>query len=615
MTKKNSKIAKVLSIITIFILFSSGSINLIQTTRAAKPPEITYSWNLDTYSTEVTTTWDQTSFLMNHTGTYTDVFNYSYGHAISSDEWLEEETIFTYDINYTYVSNTTLTGNFTMRTVLDGYRVDVSYGTGLDLIWLALKNGTYEMDVFLGQNEQDYTYSNEFYRKAETTYNKYNMTTMSLIDSWNDTVEDQGNWTSTPLAAPEYEYYHFIMKMDFTMPLILTFEIYETENNEKVAWAEMFSDFWVFNDTDKNAVYSLGETKTAPMLMSMQTSDEQCGGFIPWAVDTDFYLEVALEGQPPLISNYTMKFPGDYGTNEIASWIEFTPPELSGTEVNWDINYQDYPIWANIQPYDENGLLKYTYYCGWDAPYSTTSSGNFSYGFNFGVDNNRADLDLTTSLPRLSNTSFYYDLSLGRNISFYEAVQGLSLAIPHYSFFLSSADLKEKGKKIITIPSNLFQYDINDTQIAEINMGNEDKKYYTLYDYPDNGETRQFQSIGSTVSKLISSSFEFNPTTPRNYFLDMIFTIKDLSLVKNDPDLVSPYTLYNIQIQNYPEWSGEKLVHDPTFSAYFKSGEDVPEQPDQPFIPGFHPAIIIGTTVSITTIVLLKSKKRREKKF
>lgn len=602
MTKENYENAKKISVITIILLLSSGLSSLIPTTNAQIQPRINFTWILDTYSTEVTTTWDQTSFVMNHTGTYTDVFNYSYGHAISADEWIEEETVFTYDINYTYVSNTTLTGKVAMRTILDVYRVDVSYGKELSLIWLALRNGTYETEAYLSQYEQDYTYSNDYYRKAETTYNKYNLTTMSLIDTWNDTVEDQGSWTSTPAPSPfEYEYQYATTEMDFTMPLILTFEIFETENNEKVAWAEMFSDFYVFNDTDKNAIYSLGETKTAPYYMSIQTSDENCGAFIPWAVDWDTYNEYVVKDHPEMSGNesHNMKFPGDYETNEVASWIEFTPPELPGSEVIWNINYQDYPIWAQIQ--SQMDPMDY-YYCGWDAPYSTTSPGNFSYGFNFGVVDNRADLDLTTSLPKLSNPSFY------------DAVQGLSLAIPHYSFFLSSGDLKEKAKKVITVPSNLFQYDINETMIAEINMENDAKKYYTLFDYPSNGETRQFQSIGSTVSKVISNAFEFNPTTPRNYFVDMIFTIKDFSLVKNDPDLVSPYTLYNIQIQNYPVWSGEKLIHDPTFSAYFKSGEDVPEQPAQPIISGFHSTIIIGITVSVTIIILLKKEKKRNSK-
>lgn len=539
---------------------------------------------------------DQSSFLMNYTGRYTDEFNYSYGYTVSEDEWIEEETIFTYDINYSYYSNTTLTGNLGMQTALNAYRVDISYGKGLTLIWFALRDGTYEIVTYLTQLKQDYLYSNEYNRKAETTYNKYNLSTMTLLDTWSDVVEDRGNWTSIP-APPltEYDYQYNSMSLDFTMPLILTIEVFETQNKEKVAWAEMFSDFYVFNDSDKNAIYSLGETKNAPTLMSLQSSDEQCGAFIPWAVEWDIYSEWKEIGLSPENMSYAMKFPGDFETNEISGWIEFTPPELLEDDIIWEINYPNYPIWANIQPLDNEGNPKYTYYCGWDAPYSTTSPGNFSYQFDFNISDNRADLDLTTSLPKLSNSAFY------------GAVQGLSLAIPHYSFFLSSAELEETAKKIITVPSNLFNYDVNETKVAEINMENPNKKYYTIFDYPKEGESRQIESIGSTVSKVVSHGFEFNPTTPRNYFVDTILSIKDLSLVKDDPDLNSPYSLYNIQIQNYPVWSGEKIVHDPRFSAYFSPTTGLP---DQPSIPGVYMSIIVCLIVTITSIEI-KYKKRR----
>lgn len=62
MTKENYKKTKLFSIVTIFILFSSGFISSIHMVNAQTQPEINFTWSEDTYSTEASTTFDHKNY-------------------------------------------------------------------------------------------------------------------------------------------------------------------------------------------------------------------------------------------------------------------------------------------------------------------------------------------------------------------------------------------------------------------------------------------------------------------------------------------------------------------------------------------------------------------------
>ena len=211
-------------------------------------------------------------------------------------------------------------------------------------------------------------------------------------------------------------------------------------------------------------------------------------------------------------------------------------------------------------------------------------------------------------MPRLSD------------VDFFNAVDNLSLAFPHYTFFLSSANIEELGNPVVTIPSDIFQFEVGGAQVAEINM-EEDKKYYSLMDYPDLGKNRTFEAIGSTISKLVGNELENNPTTPRNWFVDTIFTLQDLDLVKLDPRFSSAISLYNVEIQNYPTWSGYELIHDPTLTIYHngtsapqQENPDIPDLPDVPgAISGYNLYIFAGIFGVITTVIVRKRKFKTSK--
>ncbi len=578
-------------IITILVSGFFPLIPLVSAQDPFGPTKIKYNWSLETFSAQIGTVWDHESFRMNESGTYDDVFNYSRGYALSDTEWIEEESVFTYNVNYSYFSNLSLFGDYALNVNLDVYKVDISYGTSVFFVWVGLKNGTFSAEYNIYNITHDFRHENSFYKKTETTYKKYNSTTTELLATWNETIEDNGSWLSEDGPQSDYTV-HQTIDMEFSMPLILTFQVYETQNGEKVAWADMISDFYIFEDIDKNGVYSVGETSVEQNMFRMTTSDELRGMFMPWAFNytlhTDYW---SPETSFNDTNNY--KFPVDREVNDFGDSIQFTPPQLVDNEIEWDILYPDFPIYGFVQT-EEAWFTS-------GPNYNDSSPGNYSYGYNYEITNETADLDLTARLPRLSD------------VDFFNAVDNLSLAFPHYTYFLSSADIINSENFVVTIPSDIFQFEVGGAQVAEINM-EEDKKYYSLMDYPDLGNNRTFEAIGSTVSRLVANELENNPTTPRNWFVDTIFSLEDLDLVKLDSRFSSAFSLYNVEIQNYPTWGGYELIHDPTLTI-FHSGTRSPEVQDvSGTILGYNLYIFAGV-VGVITIVIVKRKRFIKHKF
>ena len=606
--KKNLKQQKKVkySIVIMLLMFNAlfSALSVINVSADIDPADIDYSWELDTFSAEISRVWDNDNFLMNETGSYNDVFNYSHGYAISDTEWIEEESVFTYNVNYSYFSNLTLLGDYALSVNFDIYKVDISYGSSVKFIWVGFKNGTFNAEYNIYDITHDFKHENSFYKKTETTYKKYNSTTMELLDAWDESIEDSGAWIAEPESGADNYTIHQTIDMEFSMPMILTFQVYETQNGEKVAWADMISDFYIFEDIDKNGVYSIGETKEAQDMFRMSTSDELRGIFMPWAFNYTLHTDY-WSPEYSSIDTKNYKFPEDREVNHFSDSIQFTPPQLVDNEIEWDILYPDFPIFGFVQT-EETSFTS-------GPNYADSCPGNYSFGYNYELTNETADLDLTARLPRLSD------------VDFFNAVENLSLAFPHYTYFLSSADIEESGASIVTIPSDVFQFDVNGSLVAEMTM-EEDKKYYSLMDYPNLGNNRTFEAIGSTVSTLVANELENNPTTPRNWFVDTIFTLEDIDLVKLDPQFSSAISLYNVEIQNYPTWSGYELVHDPTLTIYHgqqesndddddtDDPEDPPDNTPDPVpttIPGYDLWIVIGLT-SVITVFLMKKKRLKK---
>ena len=591
--KVNTKLTVAL-LIPIILLTSIGS--LLLSARGAPPPSISYSFGLTTYSTEIIEVWDGESYIIDDAGSYSGTFNYTFGYENNSC-WIEEERKVTYSTDYSFFQNTTITGNKTLSMNVDVYGINVSYGDIIDLTWMAVKNGTLTWDRYLRNSLKIYNFSVNSLKTTNTTYKKYDLANrVILLDEWNDITVVPDVWSQSGTEAEvgdDSTIEHEKFDVKFTTPLIMLYQIYTTNEGEKVAWSEMLGELVVYDDKDKNSIYSAAEG-IATNSFDYYTSDEYVGYMFPHAYEMNSFHEIIYTDEPWKSFNGTSRvsYPVDKSIEEISDAIEFTEPTKQGNIVSWDIHYPDFPLIVALDTF--NSIVNSTY--------ANTSPGNYSYGFEYDIKATEADLSLTTELPKISNSTLY------------DAVQGYGLAMPHYSYFVSSTEIEKAQDLVITVPNNRFKFLANNNEVAQISMSNPNKTAYTLFDYPELGNQSVYDAIGSTVSNMIVYSIENVPSTRTQVYTDVIFSLD--SYVQNDPDFVVNSSLFSIETQNYPVWSGEKLVHDPVFTAYYGETPDIPD-PEGGGQPGFPMGILIGIAgtiigvTSVTVIVLFVLKKRK----
>jgi hypothetical protein len=282
--------------------------------------------------------------------------------------------------------------------------------------------------------------------------------------------------------------------------------------------------------------------------------------------------------------------------NEIASNIQFTPPTVSAENViSWDIKYPQYPLLAFIR---DDSLPSEEWYSSYsNSSFSDTSPGDFSYGFDYNITENQANLDFTLALSKISNPDLY------------DAAQGTGLSLLHYNFFLASFDINEEDPKDLTVPSNLFSFESNGTTVAEINLINPKKKEYTLFDYPTPGVNSKLDSTGGSLHKLLTAQNQLLGNE-HNLVLNLIYAIEDV--VAADPTFNVVDELYHLETQNYPVWNGEKLVHDPTYTIYHEHLNLKSLFPsEEPAIPGYNLIVFFAIASAILSLSIITSKKRK----
>jgi len=552
-----------------------------------------YSWQETTYHYTLHRDWTGDSSVINYSSTYSDVFNTNLYYFNESEQtWTREVRTNSYNGNYSFFSNKTTKGYIDVDMNLDVYRVDIQYGVAVDLVWMALKQGTLEMDYFIDQYENDYSLFEEYNVDIESEFTKYNTTTSEIIDVWFETSNDTGVHNMTYDGDLIDYNSNYAYDMEFSLPIILTMQLYTTQNRDKIGWAEMIYDFIIYKDRDKDSIYSAGETATPPTSgFHLYNSDEMCGIIRPMAWDYRAYEEYNY----PAPSNFTYHriYPFDKTVDEIASTIQFTPPTVSAEDIiTWEVKYPQFPIYASIIDADKPSER---YSTPSNATYSQMSPGDFNYQFDYNLSENRADLDFTLSLPKISDEALY------------NATQGYGLSLPHYNFFIASFDINEVDPVELTMPSDLFTFESNGSTVAEINMINPVKKNYTLYDYPELGINTELESAGGSLHKILMMDSEQSANTG-NPFINLIYTIKDFA--EADPTFTIVDDLYHLETQNYPVWNGEKLVHDPTFTIYYGDpGTGTGENMSDPLIPGFDLFIVVALVSAIVVVqaVILKT--------
>ncbi|MFX1344645.1 MAG: hypothetical protein ACFFBC_00535 [Promethearchaeota archaeon] len=554
----------------------------------------TFSWTQTTYSATYSKIWDGESVIQNYTGSYSDVFTFTDHYVnLTDNTYIEETRIVDYDANYSYYYNYTREGSFDLDIDINVYRVDVDYGSA-KLIWMALKKGFYELDTYRETYGYNYGYNETNHQIIDKEIKKYDRDTLELLETINETVEVYDTMNYTGGDPVEIKKDRYIINETFTRPLILVFQIYETEKGDHIAWASTFSEFLPFNDEDRDGVYSVGDFTNPPSgSLDMLSSSEGGGWFTPQATETGIKM-VSLWNNETSVGN----FPADKTVDEIASLIKFTPPSLSGNDtVVWGINYRDFPIDAFIG----NPDIPFEQWIGTkrDPFYDEVSPGDFSYGFQYKIGSGKADLSLTLGIPSFSELDTYNILER----------ENFGLAIPRYDYFVSSFNIDEVNPIEVTMPSDRFIFESNSEPVAEIDLVNPIKKNYTLHDYPKEGEITSIESRGASINKIIMHSPGLVWSVPEASFL---FTLEDLVGVIR-PGFIIADSLYHIHTENYPTWAGKKLVHDPTNTIYFENITLPFRVAASEAISGFDITLIFGALTLAVLVITLEYKKFKKK--
>lgn len=571
---------------------------------SAPTPKLTYNWEETTYHFALNRVWNGDSEIINFTGTYSDTKVSSHSFYNSINNTMIEETRTTYyNANYSAFNNKTIKGYIDIVMDLDVYRVDVDYGKSVKLIWMALKEGSFNVEYYREDWEEDFEFVEDNFQEIESQFTKTNLTSMEVIDTWSESYNTTGGFNMTvnrePYSSSEYTLY----EVDFSMPIVLVMQMFTTKNKDRIAWAELFYDYIIYNDKDGDGIYSAGETSNPSSSgFSLKDSDEYVGKLMPQAINWRTYKESVnrFTNETTNSTRHTI-FPYDKTVSEIASTIQFTPPTLIDNTVSWDVNYPQFPVVGVVLDRDKS--MDEWYIPKENATYDLSSPGDFSYQFDYNLNETQADLDFTLNMSKISNEELY------------NATQGYGLSLPHYNYFLASFDINEVNPKELTVLSDIFAFESNGTTVAEFNLLNPAKKNYKLFDYPQIGMDTDMESYGGSVHKLLISNSELmaNPERP---FLNLLYTLEEI--VATDPTFTIVDDLYRIETQNYPVWNGEKLSHDPTFTIFYedqRTEEAPPDDPDPtpstpPGIPGFDLFVVVGLISAIVVIQALTLKKR-----
>ena len=561
-------------------------------------PTLEFSWEETTFSYSIQREWTGDTRIVEHSGTYEDTYIVDVEEYNGTDvSLITGIRSINHKANYSYTSETRLIGNVTMNIAFQVYRVDIDYGPNVKVIWLAFKQGTIDLDFYLTSHIQNFSYYEEYNQIIESDLEKYNYQTDELLDAWvsTDEVIGEKNYTYIHNSTREPFFYYWSDYSEYSLPLILTIQIFKTEKGDRIAWINMVNDFIIYKDLDGNGIFSVADREQMVKPPTLYTSDERCGYVKPFACDRQLYkIEYMEPHNPddiPDILDERLYYPKDKAVNEMAATIEFTPPNsTSDANVTWGIKYPEWPTYASIMG---------KYYSPINVSHVHTHPTDYSYEFDYTIGTNYTNMDVTWEMGKITNTSLY------------DAAQGYGLVLPQYNYFLASFDIDEIDTKELTVPCDKFSFESNDTLVAELNMGGPDKQEYTLFDFPTSGVDTEIESKGGNVHPLVYVFEEFSSHYDEP-FVNCLYTLTDI--VEQDPTFGIEDSLYRVQTQNYPEWNGERLRHDPTLTVYFEEyevEEEIANGGKKPFIPGYNCALLIGTVGVITLIIVLEKRKKK----
>jgi len=395
-------------IILILLLFSGFLGNSFLVMGAPTPESSTppiYGWQETTYNYNLYREWTGESVITSYDGSYTDYFTKSFGYLnYTTGTYIQEKRTIDYFANYSMFSNVTYLGNITIDMGLDVFLVDLEYEDAVQLYWVALKQGTLDMEWFTRYYEEDFDYYEEFYQDVSSEFVEYNKTTWEVLNTWIREYDEFGEINMSHDDDPQDMLVHYTYDMEFTMPLILTMQLFTTKNKDRIAWAELFYDF-----IDQDGIYSAGEKSQGSLdKFQLQISDEYCGGIQPLAWNNRFdYERIDFSGEHEDLqfTDYYVT-PNNTAVSTVADGITFTSPSMdSNGIVSWEILYPDFPtiarIWDKEKPMDE----------WWDNNYNSSLSDlsptDYRYAFDYNASEESANLDYTFEMSKITDPEFY----------------------------------------------------------------------------------------------------------------------------------------------------------------------------------------------------------------
>lgn len=555
-------------------------------------PELSYSWQDTTFDFSQDLEWEDETISIVDSGNYTEVYSsIYYEYRPHFNIYIKENRTITHSANYISVAERVTSGNATISTSLDAYRVNIDYGSGVKLLWFAMKGGTMEYEYYLKKDLKNYNYYEENHRHIESHFEERYIDTDALLSEWDEIQDVPGEVNTTVSTGKEvYPFFeHIYWSAEIIKPMILSLQLFNTEKNDKIAWAHLFHEFYVYKDTNLDSILTIHDNPDDNNLPSLYSSTELVGIVNPMAYSQ--YIEWESNEMVFCTGNYS-SYPSDKALEEISSAIEFTPPtETSTANVSWGIKYPDFPLYMSIHDYDRP--KEEWYLIPHNATYNEMCPTNLSYGFDFKISETDANLDITWEIGKLTNATAF------------DAVQGYGLLIPQYNFFLSNFEIEEEDASFLSVPRDTFTFTSNDTVVAEINMGST-KKNYTLYNSTAMEEFVYPSSGGSIHRHAIQfadeNSFYDNP------LVNCLFYLRDA--VALDTSFIVQDDLFTMETQNYPVWGGEKLTHDPSLIIHHAESSESSAGPDA--IPSYNLPIVLGIAGMISTLIVIKSRKKHK---
>ncbi|MFX0083926.1 MAG: hypothetical protein ACFE94_19445 [Candidatus Hodarchaeota archaeon] len=556
-------------------------------------PKLNYSWKDTTFTFSKQLEWENDTISTADSGNYTEVtssLHYEYRHIYNV--YIKENRTITHTANYSSTLERVRSGNASIAMNMDAYQVNIDYGSGVKLIWIALKGGTFTYENFIQKDVTTYIYREQYNRHIVSYFEERKIDTDELVGNWT-VIEDVPGEVNTTVSKGDEWYpfkWHVKKSEQLVKPIILTIQLFETAKNDRIAWAHLFYDFFIYKDKNRDSILTVHDNPDDHSLPYFYASTELVGNVYPQAFQSTGFME---DNETVFLDNVDVAFPSDKSLEEIIAEIQFSPPvETPSANISWGITYPHFPMQISFS--DSDRPPEDLYQTPYNATYTDMSPTNLSYGFDFLVSEEEANLDITLELGKLTNATAF------------EAVQGYGLLLPQFNFFLSDFDIDEPDTPFLSVPRDKFSFVSNDTVVAEINMGSS-KKNYILHNSTEDVDT-VYPSSGGSVHKH-AILFTNEDSYFDNPLVSSIFTLRDI--VAQDTSFTVQDDMFTMETQNYPVWSGEKIIHDPSLIIYHSEPpEIIPGDGDA--IPSYNLPLIFGVTTVLITSFMVRFRRNQK---